>query len=512
MREEMEGNRALEDVLETTFSTLGSLLDGHRFAIELREFGKVKNVGRGIARIKGLPHVKNEELIRFAKDKMGIAFNLDAQEIAAILIDEHEDIRAGQLVRRTCRIMDVPVGEGLVGRVVDALGRPIDGKGSIQTSTRLAAERPAPAIMDRAPVSTPLQTGIQSVDALVPIGRGQRELILGDRQIGKTAIALDTIINQKNEDVLCLYCAVGQESSSIAKVIEDLRKHGAMDYTIVVAATGEDPPGRNFIAPYTATSMAEYFMQKGQDVLVVYDDLTKHARSYRELSLLLRRPPAREAYPGDIFYIHSRLLERATHLRDDLGGGSLTALPIIETQSQNIAAYIPTNLVSITDGQIYLSPRLFGEGVLPPIDIGKSVSRVGGKTQLPAYRAVAGDLRLAYSQFEELESFSRFGARLDDDTRRTLERGRRVREVLKQPQYQPLPVSEQIAVMVAVTEGLFDDVPLDRVEEVKNIIQERSRDERRDISRRIEEGEELGQDEKDSLIEMAKNVIGSEGM
>ena len=510
MNRKEERSRELDNVLDDTFSTIESLLEKQQFGMELRELGRVWNVGRGIARIKGLPHVRNEELIRFPGNKMGIAFNLDAQEIAAILIDQYKSIRAGQQVWRTCRIMDVPVGEGLVGRIVDALGRPIDGKGSIQTSTRLAAERPAPGIMDRAPVSTPLQTGIQSVDALVPIGRGQRELILGDRQIGKTAIALDTIINQKNEDVLCIYCAIGQESSSVAKVVADLHKHDAMRYTVVVAAMGEDPPGQNFIAPYTATSMAEYFMEKGQDVLIVYDDLTRHARSYRELSLLLRRPPAREAYPGDIFYIHSRLLERATHLSDEQGGGSLTALPIIETQAQNIAAYIPTNLVSITDGQIYLSPKLFGEGILPPIDIGKSVSRVGGKTQLPAYRAVAGDLRLSYSQFEELETFSRFGARLDEDTRQTLERGRRVREVLKQDQYQPLPVYEQIAVMVAVTEGLFDDVPLRRVGEIKKKIQKKVRDELAGLSQKIEEGKELGEDDKNSLVEMAKKVMESQ--
>ncbi len=507
MSEKSRQNGELDHILKSTFSTLGDLLDKHRFEIDIRELGRVWNVGRGIARIRGLPNVRYEELIRFPENKMGIAFNLDADEVGAILIDEYQGIRAGQAVRRTHRIMDVPVGDGLVGRIVDALGRPIDGKGSIQTSTRLPIERPAPAIMDRAPVSTPLQTGIQSVDALIPIGRGQRELILGDRQIGKTAIALDTVINQRDKEVVCIYCAIGQESSSVAKTVFDLRKHDAMGYTIVVVATGEDPPGQNFIAPYAATSMGEYFMEKGRDVLIIYDDLTRHARTYRELSLLLRRPPAREAYPGDIFYIHSRLLERSTHLKDELGGGSLTALPIIETQAQNIAAYIPTNLVSITDGQIYLSPRLFGEGVLPAIDIGKSVSRVGGKTQLPAYRAVAGDLRLAYSQFEELETFSRFGARLDEDTRKTLERGRRVREVLKQDQYRPLTVPEQISVMTAVTEGLLDDVPLNEIGAVKNRIQNRVNDELPDVCRRIEEGEELSQEDRDSLVELARDLI-----
>ncbi|MBN2409328.1 MAG: alternate F1F0 ATPase, F1 subunit alpha [Candidatus Aminicenantes bacterium] len=509
MSKQIERSPELEEVLRTTFSVLGRMLDEHRLEMKVRELGRVWNVGRGVARIKGLPHVRSEELIRFPGNKMGLAFNLDADEVAAILIDEFKDIRAGQPAWRTHRIMNVPVGEELVGRVVDALGRPVDGKGSIRTSASLPVERPAPAIMDRAPVSTPLQTGIQSVDALIPIGRGQRELILGDRQIGKTAIALDTIINQRDQEVTCIYCAIGLESSAVAKVVADLRRHRAMRYTFVVVATGENPPGQNFIAPYAATSMGEYFMEKGQDVLIVYDDLTKHARAYRELSLLLRRPPAREAYPGDIFYIHSRLLERSTHLKDDLGGGSLTALPIIETQAQNIAAYIPTNLISITDGQIYLSPRLFGGGILPAVDVGKSVSRVGGKTQLPAYRTVAGDLRLAYSQFEELERFSRFGARLDEDTRKTLERGRRVREVLKQDQFQPSTVPQQIAVMVAVTEGLLDDLPLDRVGEVKKRIQQRIHDELPDVAEKIEKGREFAPEDRDAVVRMANKWVGS---
>ncbi|HDT13097.1 MAG TPA: alternate F1F0 ATPase, F1 subunit alpha [Candidatus Aminicenantes bacterium] len=509
MSRDNASRRELDKVLESAFADLGGLIGKYRHGLEVRELGRVWNVSRGIARIRGLPEVRYEELVRFPGGKMGIAFNLDPEDVAAVLIDEHEAIRAGQSVRRTFRIMDVPVGEGLVGRIVDALGRPVDGKGSVRTSARFSVERPAPAIIDRAPVSVPLQTGIQSVDALIPIGRGQRELILGDRQIGKTAIAIDTMINQRDEDVVCIYCAIGQENSSVAKVVADLRKHDVLRNTIVVVATGDDPPGQNYIAPYAATSMGEYFMEKGRDVLVVYDDLTKHARSYRELSLLLRRPPAREAYPGDIFYIHSRLLERATRLKDALGGGSLTALPIIETQAQNIAAYIPTNLVSITDGQIYLSPRLFGEGVLPAIDIGKSVSRVGGKTQLPAYRAVAGDLRLAHSQFEELETFSRFGARLDEDTRKTLERGRRVREVLKQDQYQPLPVAEQIAVMVAVTEGVLDGVPLDRVREIKGRIRSRMRGELPGAAERIEKGKPLGDEDRKAMVDMARDIVES---
>jgi len=403
--------------------------------------------------------------------------------------------------------MDVPVGEELLGRVVDPLGRPLDGKRSVSAAERRPMEKKAPSIMERAPVSVPLQTGIQVIDALIPIGRGQRELILGDRQIGKTAVAVDTIINQKDKEVICIYCLIGQENSTAAKIIADLRRHGALEYSLVMVATGEDPAGINFMAPYAAFAMAEYFMEKGRDTLVVLDDLTRHARSYRELSLLLRRPPAREAYPGDIFYIHSRLLERSTHLHDKLGGGSLTALPIVETQAQNISAYIPTNLVSITDGQIYLSPGLFGEAVLPPVDVGKSVSRVGGKTQLPSYRAVAGDLRLSYSQFEELESFARFGTRLDEETRRTLERGRRVREVLKQPQYQPIPVGEQIAVLVSVTEGVFDDLEVKQVAEAKKRIRKIFKDKHTAISGRIEQGEELSDGDKETILQSAAEAV-----
>src|ERR1700678_3134175 len=335
----------------------------------------------------------------------------------------------------------------------------------------LPVERPAPAIMDRAPVSVPLQTGLKVVDALIPIGRGQRELILGDRQTGKTAIAIDTILNQRGQNVVCVYCAIGQRASSVAKVVANLREKGAMEYTVVVVAEGNDAPGLVYITPYAATSIAEYFMEKGRDVLIIYDDLTQHARAYRELSLLLRRPPGREAFPGDIFYIHSRMLERSTHLSAERGGGSLTALPIIETEAQDISAYIPTNLISITDGQIYLSPTLFELGVLPAVDVGKSVSRVGGKAQRPAYRAVAGNLKLGYAQFEELEAFARFGTRLDENTRKTIEHGRRIRACLKQPESQPVSMLEQIAVLLALTAGLFDKVPLEKTAEAERALQ-----------------------------------------
>ncbi len=357
-------------------------------------------------------------------------------------------------------------------------------------------------------MTVPLQTGIKVIDAMIPIGRGQRELILGDRQTGKTAIALDTIINQRNKGVVCVYCAIGQRSSSVAKLIADLRKYRAMEYTVVVVAAGEGPPGMQFVAPYSATTMAEYFMRKGRDVLIVYDDLTRHARAYREISLLLRRPPGREAYPGDIFYIHSRLLERATHLRKEFGGGSLTALPIIETEAQNVSAYIPTNLISITDGQIYLSPELFQKGFLPAIDVGKSVSRVGGKTQFPSYRSVTGTLRLSYSQFRELERFARFSARLDETTRKTLERGKRVREILKQPQYQPMPVSHQIAVLLAATEGIFDKIPLDGVSLAEQTICKEVT-ELPDVCKRLEAGDKLNDEDRYELITMARMALAT---
>jgi len=498
---------SLNQILEQTEEAVSRSLEDYQADLSTREIGRVFNVGKGVARIRGLSGVKYEELLQFPGHKMGIAFNLDEDEVAAVLLDEYKDINSGDEVRRTKRVVDIPVGEELMGRVVDPLGRPLDNRGSLRSQERRSIERKAPPIMHRSPVEVPLQTGLQVVDALIPVGRGQRELILGDRQIGKTAVALDTMINQKDKNVICVYCSIGKESATTAKVAYDLKRFEAMDYSIVVAAHGEDPPGFNFIAPYAATSMAEYFMEKGKDVLIVYDDLTRHARSYRELSLLLRRPPAREAYPGDIFYIHSRLLERSTHLREEYGGGSLTAFPIIETQAENISAYIPTNLVSITDGQIYLSPKLFGEGILPAIDVGKSVSRVGGKTQLSAYREVAGDLRLSYSQYKELETFARFGTRLDEETRKTLERGRRVREVLKQPQYQPVPITEQMAVLLAVNEGLLDPVPLNKIEEAKKRIQNQIRKRIHEVSERMESGEELNREDKSLVLSEIQDII-----
>jgi len=499
----------LRETLSQTFKVLEHVIESHWLEPEVQEVGTVTYVGPGVIRVTGLSNVKSEELLRFTGGRMGMAFNLDQTEIGVILLDEIEGLAAGSDVQRTGRLMDTPVGEELLGRVVDAQGHPLDNGGQLRTSKRRPIERPAPAIMDRAPVTVPLQTGLKVIDALIPIGRGQRELILGDRQTGKTAIALDTIINQRDKDVICVYCGIGKRGSAAAKVIADLKAQGAMDYCVVMVTTEEDPPGLLFIAPYAATTMAEYFMEQGRDVLVVFDDLTRHARAYRELSLLLRRPPGREAFPGDIFYLHSRLLERSTHLRDEHGGGSLTALPVIETEAQDMSAYIPTNLISITDGQIYLSPELFRKGNLPAVDVGKSVSRVGGKTQLRAYRAVAGDLRLSYSQFEELEAFSRFGTRLDEDTRRTLERGRRVREVLKQPQYKPLPVSEQIAVLVAVSKGAFDDLPPERIADAEKGIRSAVTNQLPELCERIERGEDLGDNDLEELLGAAKGALNS---
>ena len=379
--------------------------------------------------------------------------------------------------------------------------------GPVAASERLPIERPAAAIMDRAPVTVPLQTGLKVIDALIPIGRGQRELILGDRRTGKTAIAIDTILNQRDRDVVCVYCAIGQRASAVAKAVAGLREKGAMDYTVVVVTEGNDPPGLAYIAPYAATSIAEHFMQAGRDVLIVYDDLTHHARAYRELSLLLRRPPGREAFPGDIFYIHSRLLERATHLRKELGGGSLTALPIIETEAQNISAYIPTNLISITDGQIYLSPSLFELGVLPAVDVGKSVSRVGGKAQLAAYRAVTGDLKLAYAQFEERETFSRFGARLDEEARKIIEHGRRIRACLEQPEFAPVPVVDQIAVLLALSAKLFDDVPLDRMKEAEQTLRKAAAKIPAEVTKRLSTADKLSDEDRKTITDIAQQAL-----
>lgn len=508
---ETEKNSELHEVLDQAFDTLDRVVSKQQAQLDFEESGSVCFVGNGIARIRGLPNVRSEELVLFPGGKQGIALNLEPREVAVILLDEVDGIEAGQEVRRTGRVVDVPVGEGLLGRVVDAKGSPLDNRGPIPAAERWPIERPAASIMDRLPVTEPLQTGIRVIDALIPIGRGQRELILGDRHTGKTAIAQDTIINQADNDVICIYCAIEQRTSAVAGFIEDLKRHGVMEKCIVVMASGDDPLGLRFAAPYAATTIAEYFMEEGRDVLLVYDDLTRHARAYRELSLLLRRPPAREAYPGDIFYIHSRLLERSTHLSEALGGGSLTSLPIVETEAQNISAYIPTNLISITDGQIYLSPKLFQEGILPAIDVGRSVSRVGGKTQLPAYKTVASDLRLSYSQFEELETFSRFGASLEEDTRRTLERGRRVRETLKQAQYDTRTVPEQIAALLAVSLGYFDEIPLESIAAAIKRVEEAVTGPMPELCQQILAGRELSEAELGAMKQHISSALGIAG-
>ena len=498
---------SLQSVFDRTFAGISQVRETFTPQLRPHEVGTITNISTGIARVSGLPGVGFEELLEFPGGVFGIAFNVDEDEIGVVLLGDYWHLHAGDEVERTGRVMDVAVGGGLLGRVIDPLGRPLDDKGPMAASKRLPIERPAAPIMDRAPVTVPLQTGLKVIDALIPIGRGQRELILGDRQTGKTAIALDTILNQRGQNVVCVYCAIGQRASAVAKAVAILREKGAMDYTVVVVTEGNEPPGLAYIAPYAATSIAEHFMEAGRDVLIVYDDLTQHARAYRELSLLLRRPPGREAFPGDIFYIHSRLLERATHLRKELGGGSLTALPIIETEAQNISAYIPTNLISITDGQIYLSPSLFELGVLPAIDVGKSVSRVGGKAQRAAYRVVAGDLKLAYAQFEELETFARFGARLDEDTRKIIEHGRRIRACLKQSEFTPVSVPEQIAILLALTAELFDPVPIDQMTDAGHAVQEAAANIPAEVCARFDTAETLSDEDRAMIVEIARNAL-----
>lgn len=497
----------LQAVLDDTMTALNGLIDQHQARLKIQETGLLVQVGGGIAQVTGLPRVTSDELLRFANGALGIVINLEVDAIGVMLLHEDSSLTAGTEVTATGREVDTPVGKSLLGRVIDATGRVLDHGKPLRTQERRPIERSAPAIIDRAAVTIPLQTGIKAIDALIPIGRGQRELIVGDRQTGKTTVALDTILNQRDKDVVCIYCAVGQRGTAVARVVDTLRQHNALANTIVVVASDEDPPGLRFITPYAATTMAEYFMDQGQDVLIVFDDLTRHARAYREISLLLRRPPGREAYPGDIFYIHSRLLERATQLSDAQGGGSLTALPIIETQAQDISAYIPTNLISITDGQIYLSPNLFHKGILPAISIGKSVSRVGGKTQLPAFRSVAGDLRLAYSQFEELETFARFATRLDPETRATIEHGRRVREVLKQNEHQSLRASEQMIILKAINAGLLDDVDLDHFAQAEMLILHRVDSRLSEFCERLDAGEALLAKQWQQVLDITAEVL-----
>lgn len=436
--------------------------------LSLEEVGIVLSVGDGIARVYGLQGAMAGEMLSFENGIAGMVLNLEEDNVGAVLMGEETAVKEGQSVRRTGHVVDVPVGEAMVGRVVNALGEPIDGLGPIDTTLRWPVERPAPGIIARQPVNVPLQTGLKAVDSMIPIGRGQRELIIGDRSTGKTALAVDTILNQKGQGVICVYVAIGQKQSTVARVVRTLADHDALGYTIVVSSSASEPAPLQFLAPYAGCTMAEYFRDSGRDALIIYDDLSKHAVAYRAMSLLLRRPPGREAYPGDVFYLHSRLLERAARLNDEQGGGSLTALPVIETQAGDIAAYIPTNVISITDGQIFLETDLFFSGQRPAVNVGSSVSRVGGNAQVRAMRQVAGRIRLDLAQYRELQAFSQFGSDLDRATVARLTRGERVVEILKQPQYQPLSMAEQVVVIYAATNGYLDDLPVESVREFEH--------------------------------------------
>jgi F-type H+-transporting ATPase subunit alpha len=438
-------------------------IGSHAVEVDVAEVGSVISLGDGIARVHGVERAMAGEMIEFPAGVFGIALNLEEDSVGTVLLGDYTQIKEGDPVKRTGRIISVPVGEEMLGRVVNALGQPLDGKGPIQTKAFLPIERLAPGVVDRQPVKEPLQTGLKAIDGMVPIGRGQRELIIGDRQTGKTAVAVDAILNQKGKGVICVYNAIGQKRSTVAQVVRTLEEFDAMSYTIVVAATASDPAPMLYIAPYSACAIGEYFRDSGRHALVVYDDLSKHAQSYREISLLLRRPPGREAYPGDVFYLHSRLLERAAKLNSTLGGGSLTALPIIETQAGDLSAYIPTNVISITDGQIFLESDLFHQGVRPAINVGNSVSRVGGSAQIKAMRQVAGTLRLDLAQYRELAAFAQFGSDLDKQTQAQLNRGRRLVEILKQPQYRPLSVEKQVMIVYAATKGFLDGVAIEDV-------------------------------------------------
>jgi len=443
-------------------------IEGFDKGVELSEVGYVIAVGDGIARIYGLEKSMAGELLRFPGDIMGMVLNLEEDNVGAVLLGEDIHIKEGDVVKRSGRVAEVPVGEAMLGRVVDALGQPIDGLGPIEAEKKMPIERLAPGVVDRLPVNQPLQTGLKAIDSMIPIGRGQRELIIGDRQTGKTAVAVDTILNQRDTDVYCIYVAIGQKRSTVAQVVKTLRDYGAMDYTTVVSATASEPAPLQYIAPYSGCAMGEYFRDNGMHVLIIYDDLSKQAAAYRQLSLLLRRPPGREAFPGDIFYLHSRLLERAAKMSDSLGGGSLTALPIIETQAGDVSAYIPTNVISITDGQIYLETELFYSGVRPAINVGLSVSRVGGAAQNRAMRSVAGRLRLDLAQYREMAAFAQFGSELDAATQAQLSRGERMVEILKQGQYDPLPVEKQIAIIFFGVNGYLDDIPLNMIKTLES--------------------------------------------
>ena len=468
--------------------------------VDVSEVGVVTSVGDGIARVYGLDNCMSSELLEFPNGVYGMALNLEEDMVGTVLFGEDTLIKEGDVVKRTGRIMSVPVGPEMVGRVVNAIGQPIDGKGPVNTKTTRIVDVVAPGIIDRSPVNQPMQTGVKAVDAMIPIGRGQRELIIGDRQTGKTAIGLDAIINQKGGDVICIYVAIGQKRASVARVVKTLEEYGAMEHTIVVCSTASEPAPLQYIAPYTGCAMGEYFRDSGKHALIIYDDLSKQATSYRQLSLLLRRPPGREAFPGDVFYLHSRLLERAAKVSDALGGGSLTALPIIETQAGDVSAYIPTNVISITDGQIYLEPDLFYAGVRPAVNVGLSVSRVGGAAQTKAMKQVAGTLRLALAQFRELAAFAQFGADLDKSTMAQIERGKRMVELLKQGQYVPVPMEDQVIAIFTATNGLMDDVSVENIRRFEAELIAFMKDKKADVRKEIAEKKAIDDELKAKLV------------
>lgn len=481
-------------------------IEKYEYQVDVAEVGRVIEVGDGIARIYGLRNIMANELVRFKDDVYGMALNLEEDNVGCIILGDDSGIKEGDIVKRTNSIVHVPVGEELLGRVVNPLGMPLDGKGKIEEKKTMPIERKALGVVQRLPVNKPVQSGLKAIDSMIPIGRGQRELIIGDRQTGKTAIAVDTIINQRDSDIYCIYVAIGQKESTVAKVVESLRENDAMDYTVVVSATASEPSSLQYIAPYAGASIGEYFRDNGKHALIVFDDLSKHAVAYRELSLLLRRPPGREAYPGDIFYLHSRLLERASRLNDKLGGGSLTALPIIETKAGEISAYIPTNVISITDGQIYLETRLFNSGVRPAVNVGLSVSRVGGNAQVKSMKDVAGRLRIELAQFRELESFAKFGAELDKETQQQLTRGNRLVEILKQDQYEPLPVQKQIAIIFMANNGYLDDLPLSIIKDVEKELFNQLDTKYEKLSKKLLTDEGINEEIEKELHELCKNV------
>jgi len=478
----------------------------YEYQIDAAEVGRVIEVGDGIARVYGLRDIMANELVQFKNDVYGMALNLEEDNVGCIILGDDSGIKEGDIVKRTNRIVSVPVGEELLGRVINPLGMPLDGKGEIKGKEIRPIERKALGVVQRVPVKEPVQSGLKAIDSMIPIGRGQRELIIGDRQTGKTAIAVDTIINQRDSDIYCIYVAIGQKESSVAKVVEAFKENNAMDYTVVISATASDPASFQYIAPYAGTSIGEYFRDNGKHALIIFDDLSKHAVAYRELSLLLRRPPGREAYPGDIFYLHSRLLERASKLNDKLGGGSLTALPIIETKAGEISAYIPTNVISITDGQIYLETRLFYSGVRPAVNVGLSVSRVGGNAQVKAMKDVAGRLRIELAQFRELESFAKFGAELDKETQAQLTRGNRLVEILKQDQYDPLPVEKQIAIIFMANNGYLDDFPLHLIEDIEKELFNQLDTNYKELGKRLLTADGITEEIEKELHELCKNV------